>query len=125
MDNVGLTIKESLPLVVDILRRYGLREQIICPTGITTHNRRLQRELNPLEKARRVANYVARMEKEVGVIAYSCGVANPRALRRYHCRIVQADGRSIPMNELYPDIAETEFGAAASCSSIEPSDELA
>ena len=170
MDNVGLTIRESLPLVIDILRRYGLRERIkvfasgklispaevawalcagadavnsargfmfalgciqslkcnknTCPTGITTHNRRLQRGLNPLEKARRVASFAARMEKEVGIIAHSCGVPNPRALRRYHCRIVQADGRSIPMNELYPDIAEAEFDAA-SCSSIEPLDELA
>ena len=28
-----------------------------CPTGITTHNERLQRGLNVADKAQRVANY--------------------------------------------------------------------
>jgi len=74
-----------------------------CPTGITTHDRRLQRGLNPDDKAVRIANFVTKMEKEVGIIAHSCGVRDPRRLRRYHCRIVQSDGRSIPMTELYPD----------------------
>ena len=53
-----------------------------------------------------------KLEKEVGVIAHSCGVSNPRALRRYHCRVVQADGRSIPMNELYPDIVKADRAIA-------------
>jgi glutamate synthase domain-containing protein 2 len=83
-----------------------------CPTGITTHDRRLQHGLDPAEKAVRVANYGAKLEKEVGVIAHSCGVSNPRAFRRYHCRIVQADGRSIPMNELYPDIMKADRAIA-------------
>jgi hypothetical protein len=25
-------------------------------------------------------------------------------LKRFHCRIVQDDGRSVPLNELYPDV---------------------
>ncbi len=150
MDNVGLPIKESLPLVIDILCRHGLRERIkvfasgklitpaevawalcagadsvnsargfmfalgciqslkchknTCPTGITTHDRRLQRGLNPEEKSVRVANFVKKINKEVGIIAHSCGVSNPRALKRYHCRIMQANGRSVPMNEIYPDV---------------------
>jgi glutamate synthase domain-containing protein 2 len=148
MDNVGLPIKEALPMVIDILSKYGLRERIkviasgklvtpaevawaycagadtvnsargfmfalgciqslrcnknTCPTGITTHDRRLQRGLNPEEKSVRVKNFVEQMRAEVGTIAHSCGVPHPRALKRYHCRIVQANGRSVPMNELYP-----------------------
>jgi hypothetical protein len=51
----------------------------------------------------RVANFVAKMEKKAGIIAHSCGVAKPRRLRRFHCRIVEADRRSVPMNELYLD----------------------
>ncbi|MGO9547151.1 MAG: FMN-binding glutamate synthase family protein [Rhodomicrobium sp.] len=148
MDNVGLPIKEALPMVIDILSRYDLRERIkviasgklvtpaevawaycagadtvnsargfmfalgciqslkcnknTCPTGITTHDRHLQRGLNPEEKSVRVKNFVEKMRAEVGTIAHSCGVPHPRALKRYHCRIVQANGRSIPMNELYP-----------------------
>jgi hypothetical protein len=76
-----------------------------CPTGITTHDRRLQRGLNPEEKSVRVKNFVERMLAEVGTIAHSCGVPHPRALKRYHCRIVQANGRSIPFNEVYPPAA--------------------
>ncbi len=148
MDNVGLPIKEALPMVIDILSRFELRERIkviasgklvtpaevawaycagadtvnsargfmfalgciqslkcnknTCPTGITTHDRRLQRGLNPEEKSVRVKNFVESMRAEVGTIAHSCGVPHPRALKRYHCRIVQPSGRSIPMNELYP-----------------------
>ncbi len=73
-----------------------------CPTGITTHDRRLQRGLVVEDKAERVARYQQSMEKEVAIIAHSCGVAEPRLLRREHCRIMQADGRTVPLNELYP-----------------------
>ena len=76
-----------------------------CPTGITTHNRRLQRGLNPPTKAVSVANYQRRIEEELKIIAHSCGVAEPRLLRREHCRIVQPDGRSLPLSEIYPKAA--------------------
>ena len=148
MDNVGLPIRESLPLVVDILCRHGLRGRIrliasgklvnpsdvawalaagadfvvsargfmfalgciqamrcnrnTCPTGITTHDRRLQSGLVPKTKAVRVANYARGLIHEVEVIAHSCGVPEPRALGRHHVRIVQPDGRSIAMDELWP-----------------------
>ena len=72
-----------------------------CPTGVTTHDPRLQTGLDPMEKARRVANYARHIEHEVGVIAHSCGVRNPRELRRFHARIVQPDGSSIALDELY------------------------
>lgn len=149
MDNVGLTIRESLPQVVDLLQKYGLRERIriivagklitpadvawaiatgadfvnsargfmfslgciqalkcnknTCPTGITTHNRRLQRGLDPEDKAVKVANYHKNMVHEVEIISHSCGVGRPRLLQRSHVRIVQNSGKSLPMNELYPE----------------------
>ncbi len=147
MDNVGLPVREALPMVVDILEREGLRDRIriicsgklitpaevawafcagtdfvasargfmfalgciqslkcnknTCPTGITTHNPRLQRGLDPTEKSLRVKNFVTKMRYGVGLIAHSCGVPNPRGLKRFHCRIVQDDGRSIPLDQLY------------------------
>jgi len=150
IDNVGLPIRESLPLVVDKLNRYGLRERIkviasgklinpagaayalcvgadfinsargfmfalgciqalqcnknTCPTGITTHDKKLQRGLVPEDKAERVKRYSETMRKEIGIIAHSCGVPEPRCLRRFHCRIVQDGGRSIPLDELYADV---------------------
>jgi len=72
-----------------------------CPTGITTHNLKLQRGLNPDNKAERVANYAKNMVHEVGVIAHSCGVHSPRELNRTHARIVQDNGLSKPLNEIY------------------------
>ncbi|MBV1927819.1 MAG: FMN-binding glutamate synthase family protein, partial [Rhodobacteraceae bacterium] len=148
MDNMGLTIRESLPLVIDLLIAHGLRERIkviasgklitpseiawaycvgvdfvnsargfmfalgciqamkcnknTCPTGITTHNRRLQHGLDPEDKAVRVKNFVEKVRYGVGLTAHSCGVAHPRALKRFHCRIMQQDQKSLPLDELYP-----------------------
>ncbi|MBS1270506.1 MAG: Glutamate synthase [NADPH] large chain [Gammaproteobacteria bacterium] len=148
MDNVGLVIKESLPLVSDILHQYGLQDRIrliasgklvtpsevgwaiaagadfvtsargfmfslgciqalkcnknTCPTGITTHNKRLQKGLNPEDKAVKVANYCKNMVHEVQVISHSCGVGRPRLMSRKHVRIVQANGKSVSMDEMYP-----------------------
>ena len=73
-----------------------------CPTGITTHDARLQKGLVPEDKAARVAHYAQSMIHEIETIAHSVGVTEPRQMRRRHVRIVQADGRSVPMNELYP-----------------------
>jgi len=42
-----------------------------CPTGITTHDPRLQKGLDPADKAARVTHYVANMIHEVCVIAHS------------------------------------------------------
>ncbi|MEL7538982.1 MAG: FMN-binding glutamate synthase family protein [Pseudomonadota bacterium] len=151
IDYMGLPLRESLPLVVDLLQSYGLRDRVkviasgklvtpaevawalcmgadfvnsargfmfalgciqalqcnknTCPTGITTHDKRLQRGLVPRNKAERVRRYAEQIKKEVAIIAHSCGVANPRQLRRVHCRIVQEDGRSIPMSQLYPEVS--------------------
>ena len=148
IDFMGLPIRESLPLLVDKLDEYQLRERIrvissgklinpsgvalalcagadfvvsargfmfalgciqalqcnknTCPTGITTHNRRLQRGLNIRDKARRVAQYANTMHKEIGTIAHSCGVDDPRELRRRHCRVVTESGKSVPLDIIYP-----------------------
>ena len=148
MDNVGLPIKEALPLASNVLHKFNLRDRVkliasgklvtpsevawaiatgadfvtsargylfslgciqslkcnknTCPTGITTHNPRLQKGLNPAEKSVRVANYCKRIVKEVQVISHSCGVVRPRLLSREHVRIVQPNGKSVPMSMLFP-----------------------
>ena len=150
IDDVGLPLRESLPLLIDKLNEYGLRDRVkviasgklitpadvawalcmgtdfvvsargfmfalgciqalqcnknTCPTGITTHNKRLQKGLNPADKAVRVANYAKNMSYEVGIIAHSCGVREPRELRRFHARVITSNGISIPLNELHPDV---------------------
>jgi glutamate synthase domain-containing protein 2 len=74
-----------------------------CPTGITTHNKRLQMGLDPELKSERVRSYVENMVHEVGVIAHSCGVKEPRELQRIHARIVTENGRSSALDEIYPE----------------------
>ena len=75
-----------------------------CPTGITTHNKQLQKGLNVKDKTERVYHYAQNMNYEVGVIAHSCGVTEPRQLRRKHARVVQDSGLSIGLDELHPPI---------------------
>ena len=73
-----------------------------CPTGITTHNPRLQKGLDPQLKSVRVMNYQKNMEHEIGIIAHSCGVGEPRQLKRMHARVVTGTGMSIGLDELHP-----------------------
>lgn len=73
-----------------------------CPTGVTTHNPRLQRGLVVEEKYLRVANYATNLNREIDMIAHSCGLRHARELRREHVRIVETAGKSIALNILYP-----------------------
>ena len=76
--------------------------QNTCPTGVTTHNRRLQRGLVVEEKYIRVANYCRNMNREIDMIAHSCGLRHARELRREHVRIVETANQSIALNMLHP-----------------------
>ena len=148
MDLVGLTIREALPMVSDLLWAEGLRGRIpliasgkmvnpgdvawalatgadfvvsargfmfslgciqalkcnknTCPTGITTHDPRFQKGLVPREKYKNVAAYAKQIIKEVETIAHSCGVSEPRQLRRHHVRLVRPDGRTESLDAMYP-----------------------
>lgn len=73
-----------------------------CPTGITTHDKRFQAGLVVEDKYIRVARYARDITKEVETIAHSVGVGEPRLMRRRHVRIVQDNGRSLPLNEITP-----------------------
>jgi glutamate synthase domain-containing protein 2 len=73
-----------------------------CPTGITTHNTKLQKGLDPADKAERVAAYQRNITKSVGMIAHSCGVTEPRQLKSNHIHIVNANGFSVPLDEVNP-----------------------
>jgi len=154
MDNVGLTVRESLPVVVDYLYKYGLKGRIhtvasgkmvnpeyvaaafcagadfvvsargfmfalgciqalqcnrnTCPTGVTTHNPKLQRGLDPTDKAERVYRYQRSVEHDIAMIAHSCGVPRPRLLERRHARVVQENGLSVSMDNLYPSLTPSE-----------------
>ncbi|GAA5523781.1 hypothetical protein Maes01_00330 [Microbulbifer aestuariivivens] len=150
MDYMGLPINRSLPLVVDLLAQYGLRERVriiasgklltpsmvawalamgadfvncgrgfmfalgciqamqcnknTCPTGVTTHNPDLQQGLDPVDKAERVASYARNLAYEVGTIAHSCGVREPRQLRRHHVEVINERGLATPLAELVPEV---------------------
>lgn len=149
IDNVGLPLRHSLPLLVDKLIQFGLRERVrviasgklinpsmvaaamaqgadycvsargfmfslgciqslqcnrnTCPTGVATQNHRLQRGLVAEDKAERVFHFQKNMEKEVIMIAHSCGVANPRELRRDHVSMVVGGGNIVNLAALSPE----------------------
>lgn len=73
-----------------------------CPTGVTTHNPKLQRGLDPTDKANRVAFYHQNMTYGVGMIAHACGVSEPRQLSSRHVHIVTAPGVSVSLDDFYP-----------------------
>jgi len=73
-----------------------------CPTGITTHDKRLQHGLVPETKSVKVANYAKNLIHEVEIIAHSVGVKEPREIGRRHVRIVKSSGVSIPLNVFAP-----------------------
>lgn len=79
-----------------------------CPTGITTQDPKLQRGLVVTDKSEKVANYAKNVMHEVGIIAHSCGVDDPRQLDRTHCRVVGDDGISVPLVKLFPYPAEPD-----------------
>jgi len=62
---------------------------------------RLQKGLDPANKAVRVQNYIKNIIKEVEIIAHACGVDEPRELQREHLLIVQASGRSKPFDQVW------------------------
>jgi len=73
-----------------------------CPTGVTTHNEKLQKGLVVEDKAERVAHYCQNINKEIEMIAHSCGLHHAREFHREHVRIVQSPGRSLALSSLYP-----------------------
>lgn len=77
--------------------------QNTCPTGITTHDKKLQRGLVAEQKSSRIANYIKNIHYEVGIIAHSCGAHQPHELSRRHVRIVQENGTSTMLADIYPD----------------------
>lgn len=148
IDYVGMPLRESLPIVIDLLHEYALRDRIkviasgklinpgkvawaiavgadfctsargfmfalgcvqalqcnrnTCPTGITTHDEDLQQGLVPEEKSKRVAAYARRVAYDVGMIAHSCGVTEPRGLQRHHMRVIESSERSHGMQDVNP-----------------------
>ena len=73
-----------------------------CPTGVTTHNPRLQKGLVVPEKSKRVATYAISINNDLDVLAHSCGLANAREFRREHAREVLEANRSRLLSELHP-----------------------
>ena len=68
-----------------------------CPTGITTHDPKLQRGLDPTNKAERVANYASAMRNEVELIAHSAGALDPSLLRPESAFQIDASGLPTPL----------------------------
>jgi glutamate synthase domain-containing protein 2 len=59
-----------------------------CPTGITTHDSKLQRGLIPQSKSTRVAQYHYNMVKHVEQVAHACGVGSSTSLSESNVKII-------------------------------------
>ena len=55
------------------------------------------------DKAERVSNFARNMHYEVGILAHSCGVREPRQLTREHAHLINAAGSPVSMAEVFPD----------------------
>ena len=73
-----------------------------CPTGITTHDKRLQKGLVPEAKSDKVANYATGIIHAVETLAHSVGVSEPRQIKRSHIRMMQDNGQSVSLADLFP-----------------------
>ena len=71
--------------------------------GIKTHNPRLQSGFVVEDKAERVYHYANNVGHEIEIICHSCGVEEPRQLKRSHVRIVRENGFSISLAKLFTD----------------------
>ena len=157
IDLVGMSIREALPMVVDLRDTAGLQDRVriiasgklvnpgdiawalaagadfitsargfmfslgciqalkcnknTCPTGITTHDPRFQKGLVVEDKWKRVAAYARNIAKEVEIIAHSVGVSEPRQMRRRHVRIMQDNGRSVRMDNVFPSTTDVSQDA--------------
>lgn len=78
-----------------------------CPTGITTHDPRFQKGLVPEDKSDKVARYANCIVHEVETIAHSVGVTDPRQMGRQHVRLVQDNGNSVQMDQIFPNARPT------------------
>ncbi|MCD9500364.1 FMN-binding glutamate synthase family protein [Photobacterium carnosum] len=147
MDYVGLPLKESLPIVTDLLNKYSLKEEIkiiasgklitpskvawalalgadfvvsarghmfalgciqalqcnkdTCPSGIATHNKRLQLGLNVNDKKQRVANYNKYINYGLGIIAHSCGLKEIRQISKDNIKVINKNGLSVALDKMY------------------------
>ena len=79
-----------------------------CPTGVTTHDKRLQRGLDPADKGVRVANYHKGITDSVTMIAHSCGVEEPRQLTLEHVSFVTESGHSAYLRDTYINTTEAD-----------------
>jgi hypothetical protein len=62
----------------------------------------LQAGLDPHDKGVRVANYALNLKKELMLLTRSMGLRSPREITRDHVYVVQGDGHSVPLSELWP-----------------------
>lgn len=72
-----------------------------CPTGITTHDKKIHKGFNVENKGVRVGNYLVNMEKELHQLAKACGVEHPWDFRRMHASMIMNEHQAITLTELY------------------------
>lgn len=150
LDNMGMSIREMLPLAAGTIARNGLKERIkivaagqlvmpadvawalaagadfvnsargfmfsigciqsmechknTCPKAITTQNPDLMKLWLPEEMEERPPFYQQDVVQGVEDVAHSCAMPSARDLRPGNVSVVQPDGRTKALSEIYPDL---------------------
>ena len=89
-----------------------------CPAGITTHNRWLQRGLDPGRKAERLAGYVSTLRKELLRLSRACGVAHPGLVGPDDLEILDGHYRARTLREVFEYGPEASGLDATQCDAI-------
>lgn len=87
-------------LAMGCIRAYQCGENT-CPTGITTHDTKLQKGFDVGHKGQRVSNYITNIQKETVELANACGVEHPWDLTRKHASVIVNNNTAKILEDAY------------------------
>ncbi|MCL7408273.1 FMN-binding glutamate synthase family protein [Marivivens donghaensis] len=77
-----------------------------CPTGVATQDKMLQRALNPVDKATRVANFHRNTLKALADMTGAAGLSHPGQFLPHHLMMREKAGDMVTGHEVYPYLPE-------------------
>jgi glutamate synthase domain-containing protein 2 len=79
-----------------------------CPAGIATQDKRRQKVLDPVDKGEKVGNYILGMQKQLEMLAHSCGLKEPREFKPQHMEYIKLRDEPIPANANKPQVTKKQ-----------------
>jgi glutamate synthase (ferredoxin) len=89
-----------------------------CPTGVATQNPWLAHGLDPVEKSRRVANYVKTLRRDLLKVSETCGVEHPALIGPDSVEIIDSLAHGTLLHEIYGYDTAWGYPSAHDCEAI-------